>query len=175
MGLATVHNFLFLYLSDLGAGPMLMGLSLSVATLSELAVFVLGERLLGRLGPRGLLLLGTAATLLRLAAYSAIRAPGLVLLVQLLHGLSFSATWVAAVSFAHRMAPPGLGATAQALVGGVTFGVSAAAGSSLGGLLYQAGGPHAMYRWAALALLAALALYVPLSRRTPASDAPAPR
>ncbi len=167
-GLATVHSYLFLYLSDLGAGSALMGISLTVATVSELAVFVLSERMLARLGPRGLLLLATAATVLRLAAYSVVRTPALVLVVQLLHGLSFSATWVAAVSFAHRMAPAGLGATAQALVGGVIFGVAAAAGAGLGGLLYQAGGPFAMYRWAALGLLAALAAYLPFSRRAAA-------
>jgi len=165
MGLATVHSYLFLYMSDLGARSALMGAALSVATVSELAVFMFSERMLARLGPRGLLALGSAATVLRLAAYSFVRTPWLVLVVQLLHGLSFSATWVAAVSFAHRMAPPGLGATAQAVVGGVTFGVAAAAGAGLGGLLYESGGPFHMYRWAALGLLAALAVYLPFSRR----------
>lgn len=171
-GLATVHSYLFLYMSDLGARGTLMGAALSAATVSELVAFVLAARMLARLGPRGVLLLGTAATIVRLAAYSVIRAPGLVLAVQLLHGLSFSATWVAAVSFAHRMAPPGLGATAQALVGSVVFGVAAAAGAGLGGLLYQAGGPFAMYRWAAVALIVAVAVYVPWSRRPPSARTP---
>jgi MFS transporter, PPP family, 3-phenylpropionic acid transporter len=172
IGLATVNSYLFLYLSDMGASATVMGLSLTIATVSELVVFVLSGRIIDRIGPRALLLLGTAATAARLAAYALVRTPTPVLAIQLVHGLSFSATWVAAVTFAHRMAPPGLGATAQALVGGVTFGVAAAAGAAIGGLLYQAGGPFAMYGWVAVGLFAALLAYLPFGargERTPAA------
>lgn len=158
MGSATVHNFLFLYLEDLNASRLTMGLSLSVATVSEVAVFFFAERLLARWGTVRVLAFSLAALALRLLAYSFITTPGWVLVVQLTHGLTFSAMWVAGVAQAKRLAPPGLGATAQGLLNGVYFGVGAAAGAAAGGFLYQSAGPFVMYRWAGVWVLVGVAI-----------------
>lgn len=153
MGSATVHNFLFLYLEDLNASRWTMGLSLSAATVSEVAVFFFAEKLLARWGTVRVLAFSLAALALRLLAYSFIDSPGWVLAVQLSHGLTFSAMWVAGVAHAKKLAPPGLGATAQGLLTGVYFGVGAAAGAAAGGFLYQSVGPFVMYRWAGVWVL----------------------
>jgi PPP family 3-phenylpropionic acid transporter len=145
VAMSTVHNFLFLYLLDLGAGESLMGLSLAVATLSELPVFFFSDRLMRGLGARGVLLLSLGANVVRLLAYAAMPAAWLVLPINLLHGLAFSAMWVAGVSYANQIAPPGMGATAQGLFAGVAMGLGAAAGALLGGALYDRIGPAAMY------------------------------
>jgi PPP family 3-phenylpropionic acid transporter len=165
MGSATVHNFLFLYLADLNASGWTMGLSLSVATVSEVAVFFYAERLLARWGTVRVMAFSLAVLALRLLAYSVIDSAGWVLVVQLTHGLTFSAMWVAAVAHAKKLAPPGLGATAQGLLNGVYFGVSGAAGAAAGGYLYQTVGPFAMYRWAGVWVVVGLGLLV-LSRLT---------
>lgn len=158
MGSATVHNFLFLYLEDLNASRWTMGLSLSVATVSEVAVFFFAERLLARWGTVRVLAFSLAALALRLLAYSFITTPGWMLVVQLTHGLTFSAMWVAGVAQAKRLAPPGLGATAQGLLTGVYFGVGAAAGATAGGFLYESAGPFVMYRWAGVWVLVGVAI-----------------
>lgn len=158
MGAATVHNFLFLYLEDLEASRWTMGLSLSVATVSEVAVFFFAEKLLARWGTVRVLAFSLAALALRLLAYSVITTPGWVLVVQLSHGLTFSAMWVAGVAQAKRLAPPGLGATAQGLLTGVYFGVGAAAGATAGGFLYESAGPFVMYRWAGVWVLIGVAI-----------------
>jgi PPP family 3-phenylpropionic acid transporter len=145
LGMSTVHSFLFLYMKDLGASAGLMGLSLTVATVSELPVFFFSDRLLRRLGPRGVLLISLAAYVVRLLAYAAMPAPAWVLAINLLHGLTFSAMWVAGVSYANQIAPPGMGATVQGLFGGVSMGLGAAMGAFSGGALYDAIGPAAMY------------------------------
>ncbi len=153
MGSATVHNFLFLYLEDLSASRWIMGLSLSVATLSEVAVFFFAEKLLTRWGTVRVLAVSLVALALRLLAYSVIQSVGWVLVVQLTHGLTFSAMWVASVAHAKKLAPAGMGATAQGLLTGVYFGVGGAAGASIGGYLYQTVGPFMMYRWAGVWVL----------------------
>jgi MFS family permease len=82
-----------------------------------------------------------------------------VLLIQLLHGFTFAALWTAGVAYAHRAAPPGMGATAQGVFSGVTMGLATATGALIGGWLYQSAGAALMFRWVgigiALALLAA--------------------
>jgi PPP family 3-phenylpropionic acid transporter len=149
MGSGIVNNYLFLYLADLGASETLMGLSLAVATLSEMPVFFFSAGLLRKLGARGLLFLSLLAYVVRLLAYTLMPAVWLALPINLLHGLTFSALWVAGVSYANEVAPKGLGATAQGLFTGVTMGLGAAVGVLLGGTLYDSLGPAVMFRAAA--------------------------
>ena len=164
MALSVVHNFLFLYLSDLGASNSLMGLSLSVATLGELSVFFFSDRLLLRLGTRRLLVVALLAHVARVSLYSVLREPWLVLPVHLLHGLAFSALWVACVSLANEMAPEGMGATAQGLLNSVFFGLGGSLGGLSGGFVYERFGFAVLFRLAAILGLVGVSLFVLTSR-----------
>jgi PPP family 3-phenylpropionic acid transporter len=93
-------------------------------------------------------------------AYSLIRAPWLVLPIQLLHGPAFSAMWAAGVSYASEMAPEGMGATAQGLFQGVAMGLRSALGAFLGGILYDSVGPVMMFRWGGVSALIGLVFFV---------------
>lgn len=167
IGMSTVNSFLFLYLEDLGAGASLMGLSLTIATLSELPVFFFSGLLLQRWGARGMLLLSLTVFVLRLAIYAAFPLAEIVLAANLLHGLTFSASWVAGVTYANQIAPPGLGATTQGLFSGVMMGLGAALGALAGGLLYETAGPSAMYGVVAVCVAAGV-LFFALAERRPA-------
>jgi PPP family 3-phenylpropionic acid transporter len=147
--LAVVQNYLFLYMDRLGARSSVMGLALSVATLGEVVVFWLSERMVRGLGRRGLLMLALGALAVRVMAYSLIRVPWLVLPVQLLHGLCFSAMWVASVGLASEIAPEGMGATAQGLLTSVFFGLGGAIGGLGGGMIYGRLGFAVVFRLAA--------------------------
>ena len=163
-GLGFVHHFLFLYMGDIGASQSTMGWALTTATLSELIFFFYTDRWLRRWGVRPLLIVAMLATAFRLLAYSATDAPYLVLVIQFLHGPSFAMMWTAGVSYAGRLAPPGLGATAQGLFTGVNFGLAGGTGALVGGYLYEHWGSAAMYRWAGIAVLAGLLLFIVASR-----------
>lgn len=152
LGMGVVNNYLFLFMNQLGASASVMGLALTVATISELTVFVFSERMLNRWGTGRMLALSIVAMVLRLLAYSVITAPGAVLAVQLLHGFTFAALWTAGVAYANRVAPPGLGATAQGVFTGVSMGLATAAGALIGGVLYQDLGAAAMFRWTAIGI-----------------------
>lgn len=171
MCLAIVSNFLFLYMNGLGASKTLMGLALTFATLSELPILFYSNRLLNRWGARGLLMVALAAYVVRALAYTFISEPWMFLVVQLLHGLSFSAMWVAGVSYADSMAPEGLSATAQGLFSGVQLGLGGIAGGLIGGILYDELGATAMFRWAALAALVGLMVFALVSRSAPKKEA----
>jgi PPP family 3-phenylpropionic acid transporter len=164
-GLSVVHHYLFLYLEGIGTSRSLMGYALTIGTVSEMLVFFYSDRLLERWGRRRLLVVSVLAGALRVLAYSWIDTPGPALAVQLLHGPSFAMLWVAGVSYAHVLAPPGLGATAQGQFLGVNFGLGGATGALAGGFVYDSLGLALMYRWAAVWLLAGLAVYIVASRR----------
>ena len=152
--LSALSNFLFLYMETLGASKTLMGLVLTAATLSEIPMFFYSDRLLRRWGARGLFLFSLGAYAVRSLLYSIVTVAWPILIIQLLHGATFSTMWVAAVSYASEIAPPGLGATAQGLVSTVMFGIGSAAGALAGGVLYQDFGGAWMFRiMAAIAFL----------------------
>ena len=102
-------------------------------------------------------MIALGANVVRLVAYAVMPDAWMVLPIHLLHGLAFSAMWVAGVTYAGELAPPGMGATAQGLFGGVNMGLGAAAGAMMGGLLYDSTGPRAMYGWVAVTVAVGMA------------------
>ena len=168
MCMSIISNFLFLYMNDLEISKTLMGLSLTFATLSELPILFYSDRLLGRWGARGLIIIALSAYAVRALAYTVISEPWLFLVVQLLHGLTFSAMWVAGVSYADSMAPEGLKATAQGLFSGVLLGLGGIAGGLIGGILFDAFGAVTMFRSAAAVALVGMVLFALASRKATA-------
>jgi PPP family 3-phenylpropionic acid transporter len=164
IGLAQITNYLFLYLGDLGASKSLMGVFLTIATLSELPVFFYSDRLLLRWGGPGLLALALLACGVRLLAYSFIQSAWLALPLQLLHGLTFAALWIAGVAYVGQVAPPGLATTAQGIFSGLYFGLGGVLGAVAGGWLYEASGAAGLFRWAGIAVLCGLILFSVMGR-----------
>ena len=166
VGLSTAHSFLFLYMEDLGASQSLMGWALAVATISELFIFFYSGRLLDRWGTRKILIATLIFHIVRLVGYSLTRTPEIVLLIQLLHGPTFSLIWVAGVSYANQIAPKGMGATAQGLLSATYFGLGATGGGLIGGYLYEHIGPFQMYFWAGTWVLGGLILFTLFGKKT---------
>lgn len=172
IGMSFTNNFLFLYLKRLGAGQALMGYALGVASLSELPAFFFADQLLRRWGARGLLIAALVAQVVRMFGYAFMPTPEFALLIALLHGLTFSAMWVAAISYANQHAPPGLGATVQGLLAAVSMSLAGIVGALIGGLLFDGIGPAAMFGWAAVAVLLGLLFFVFANRTTSTGELP---
>ncbi len=169
---AGASTYLFLYLKRLGASN-LIGPALTLSTVSEVPMLFFADRLLRRFKARGLILIALAIYIGRLLLYSLVGFPPIMLAIQLLHGFTSPTIWVAGVSYVAEIAPPGLGATAQALFAGALNGLGAATGAVLGGILFQNFGPVVMYRVFALILFAALLLFGVLEKHIPVvSDKP---
>jgi MFS transporter, PPP family, 3-phenylpropionic acid transporter len=151
----AVNSFYPLFLQSLGGGAGLFGFSIAISSLSELPIFFFSGRLLRRLGAGGMLAMALAIYVLRWLFFSVAQSPEMAVAGQALHGLTFSALWAASVSYAEQQAPPRLGATAQGLLSGTVYGISAA-GSFGGGLIYAAAGPVALFRASALVVVLAL-------------------
>ncbi|GAB4572910.1 MAG: MFS transporter [Anaerolineae bacterium] len=151
-GYAMYDNFYAIHLQGLGAPTTLLGLIFMVSTLSELPVFFFASRLIRRIGLQGVIVMAFSAFVLRGLAWGLVTDPTWGLAVQLLHGLSFSALWTAGVLYVNAIAPEGLGASAQALFSTVFWGLSRAAGSLLGGQLYETLGSGMFFIAAGVAL-----------------------
>jgi predicted MFS family arabinose efflux permease len=116
------------------------------------------EFILQKVGRRRALTLAIIALIAQLLTYSFLKTPWPALAVQALHGPSFGGLWLSSVSFANRMAPEGMGATAQGLISTVLLGLGASAGSLLGGQLLDMGGTSLAFFWSGVLTVLSLAI-----------------
>ena len=96
MATAVIASFLFVYLQQLGGSDLLLGVCMIFTVLFELPFFFFGQQLIASVGMRGLLLSGMLSYIVRVSVYSFLRRGSfvwLVLLVEPLHGITFSCFW----------------------------------------------------------------------------------
>eukprot|EP00743_Colponemidia_sp_Colp-15_P006140 GILK01006599.1.p1 GENE.GILK01006599.1~~GILK01006599.1.p1 ORF type:complete len:437 (+),score=53.83 GILK01006599.1:54-1313(+) len=150
IGWAIIGSFLFLFLlDDLGASNTLLGLSIAFSITTEIPSFFFSKQLLTRVGVRGMILLAHAIFTVRLIGYSVMKSAWMVLPIQMLHGVSFSLFWTAAVTHTNALSPPGMESTSLGLLNGVFGGVAPTIGAILGGYLYTFYGARIMFACAA--------------------------
>jgi PPP family 3-phenylpropionic acid transporter len=172
LSLAASNTYFFPYLRELGMKESLMGIALTLGTLSEIPVLFFGNRLVERLKPYGLLMLTVVVTIVRFFLYTVTRTPSAVLFIQLLNGLTFPAMAVAGVSYAYENAPPGMGTTAQGIFGAAVFGLGTSLGGFTGGLLLESVGGRGLFLVFGLVLLAVAVIVTLIERRLPGDFTP---
>ncbi|MDQ1080012.1 MFS transporter [Pseudoroseomonas cervicalis] len=162
---AAYYGFAAIHWGAAGHSAMTIGLLWAEGVVGEIALFLLGRRLLGRLGPGGLALLAAGAGLLRWLVLAATSWLPALVATQWLHAFSFGAQHLAAMHLLLALVPAAQAGTAQTLHAALGVGL-------LTGVMTLASGP--LYAWfgggvfLAMALLCALALPLALSfRRQP--------
>lgn len=165
MSLSMILSYLFLHMRDMGAGESLMGLSLTVAIITEAPFLFLSGRLLGRFGPSHLIAVALALMALRAFGYAWMPAPWWVLVFHLLNGPTYALFLAAGVAEAANVAPPGLGATAQGAFSSALMGLGMALGNLGGGIMYDRFGAPAQYRAVGWLLLGTLCVHLVLHYR----------
>jgi PPP family 3-phenylpropionic acid transporter len=131
---------------------------------AEIAIFFLGSAVLRRTGAANLLLLAGAAAAVRWSATAVAETLPALLLLQLLHGLTFGGAHLAAMHFIGRAIPSDLSATAQAMYSAVVQGLGFGAAMLLAGALYARFGAAAYFAMALLGAVGAGAAFM-LGRR----------
>jgi PPP family 3-phenylpropionic acid transporter len=158
-GFGGYYSFYTLYLQSHGYDATTIGFYWAWGVVAEIAVFLVGPRLVRRFPLLTLLyaaLLGTALRWALVAAFP--ERPGVMLFAQTLHLFGFGLFHAVTVLLAPRLLPPGSEARAQALVSSFGWGAGGIAGSLLAGWLWDASGPRSVY--AAGLIIVTLALLV---------------
>lgn len=174
LGSMSAAAYLFPYMAELGATETMMGIAITISTLTELPIFFYGHHLVKRFTSRGLLLIALLMLGIRSLLYALVNTPALVLLVQAVGGTIFPAMWLAGVSYADENAPPGLKSTAQGLFGAMTFGFGSAIGGILGGPMLESLGGRGMFLVFGIIILVGLVLIEGIKRIFPKEKIPQP-
>jgi PPP family 3-phenylpropionic acid transporter len=167
LAMASTNSYFFPFMKELGAPTSLMGIALSIGTITEIPVLFFGHRLLRRLQPHGLFMLSMGVTSLRLLLFAASSTPGMAVAVQLLNGFTFPMMWLAGVAYANRNAPFGMTTTAQGLFSAMVFGVGSAVGGFLGGPLLESLGGRGLFLVFGLIVLAITTIVALIETRLP--------
>jgi PPP family 3-phenylpropionic acid transporter len=150
-----LYAFGSLHWQSAGYGEITIGALWGGAVLIEVVLFAIGGRLLRRYGAVAFLVLAGLSGVLRWSLAAASTELWALVIVQVLHAVTFGATHLAIVDVIAREAPPRLANTAQSLYSaavGVTMGTA-----MLGaGPLYQRFGGTAFLAMAALTAVAAV-------------------
>jgi len=143
------HGFFAIHAGELGLSPSVVGMGAGLGVVAEVVVLLVYPETLGRMQPRHVLSLSFAASALRWLLMSFVSGPVAMVLVQVLHGMTFGAFYTASVSALSRRVPPHLRASGQALFAAVTFGVGGMIGYPAAGAGYGALGGHWLFAVAA--------------------------
>lgn len=105
-----------------------------------------------RFGVLGVLAMAQVAYVCRMLWYASLTPSTVnwVLPCEILHGLTFAALWSACCYNAAALAPEGLKASMQGVVGGVHWGLGVGTGATVGGLLFASYGGTRMFTAGAL-------------------------
>ncbi|MFV8343673.1 MFS transporter [Flavobacterium sp. XS2P39] len=133
MSATPIWYYYSLYMKEMGASSVTVGVGLSFQGLCELPFFYFSAKIIQRLGFKGTLLLTIGATIIRLFLYSFIKNPYLAIPIELLHGLSWSLFWVVCVEYTNALVPENWRATGQSLLYAAYFGVGTIMGNFLVG------------------------------------------
>lgn len=155
------YTFGTLHWAGQGLSAEWSGVLWAIAVIAEIMVFTFSATLMRRFGAAQLIVVAAAAAVVRWIAMGFDPALTWLVVLQLLHGLTFGAAHVGAIHFMGRTVPESQTGTSQALYASVTGGIAMGAAMLSAGSLYAtfAGrGYWAMAIIAAVGLAAALAL-----------------
>jgi PPP family 3-phenylpropionic acid transporter len=157
----ALYVFYSIYLADHGYSKSLVGGLWSLGVLAEIAVFFYMSRLMRHFGLRSILLASFAAAVLRFLMIGwGVESLTVIVLAQLLHGLTFGAYHAASITAVNCWFPGRSQARGQALYSSLSFGAGGLLGGLLSGWMWDGVGAALTYTLSAAFALLGLLLVV---------------
>ncbi|WP_313952640.1 MFS transporter [Accumulibacter sp.] len=142
----ALYVFYSIHLSSHQYSKFLVGCLWSLGVLAEIVIFFFMVGLLRRFGLRTILLVSFSAAIVRFLMIGwGVDWLWVIVLAQLLHGLTFGAYHAAAIAAVNRWFPGSCQARGQALYSSLSFGAGGLAGSLLSGWTWDAWGAAPTY------------------------------
>lgn len=145
-----IESFLFLYLKELGAPNYLLGITITVGTVSSIPFLYGAERITRIFGHVNLIIIAFFSHAGRLVGYSFIENAWWCFPFEAMEALSCHLMWVAAATYCSILAPKSLLATLIGVLGMAHFSLGRGSGSFTGGLLIGQFGTRDAFRYMGL-------------------------
>lgn len=160
------YTFFSIYLVEHGYAKSTVGLLWALGVVCEIGIFFLMPWLMRRYTLPQILMVSLACAMLRFMLIGwGVDEPGLILLAQALHAITFGAFHAGAVALVHHFFQGRHQSRGQALYGSFTYGAGGMLGGFASGPLWQHWGASVMYSMSALAALMGLCIMLWKLRR----------
>ncbi|GFO39024.1 major facilitator superfamily domain-containing protein 6-like [Plakobranchus ocellatus] len=133
----TAENFFPWFLVDLGAKQTTLGLCIAAHSISSVSVLRYSSRIFRLVSHANILYLVMAVYAIRFLAFSVLGNAWLAVPLELLKGVTYSLTYMAASYTASQMAPAGTEASCQAIAGALYWDLGRGLGILLAGHMIQ--------------------------------------
>ena len=145
--MSLVESLLFVAMERTmdGSSPVIAGASVLISVLFEIPIFQIAPNLIKSLGTKKMLIIANIAWIVRALGYALFDKAWIVLLLELLHGITFGLFYSAAVHICVQQSPPGMESTMQSLLDMTFAGFGVALGDMLGGVLFDLIGSSATF------------------------------
>jgi MFS transporter, PPP family, 3-phenylpropionic acid transporter len=154
IAIAPLMQFINLYYSDIGASSSFIGWVFFLQAIFEIPAYLLGTRIVKRIGAEKMILLSMAVSLFRLVLYGLIAIPEIAIFFSIFHCITIAFFLLGVVEYVDVRTPDHLQITGQALIWAFHYGAGVSVGNVILGYLRDATGMlKAMHIHAMLALL----------------------
>ena len=161
VAVAPLMQFINLYYYDIGAEAPFIGWVFFLQAIPEIPAYIIGTRLVKKIGARRMILLSMVVSMLRLLFYGLISVPEVAIGFSFLHCITVAFFLIGVVEYVQERTPDHLQSTGQALIWAFHYGAGLGVGYILMGFLRDAVGMlRSMHVHALLALLAVILMAV---------------
>ena len=140
-------SFIGLYIAQLGGTEGLVGVGWFVGVMTEAVIFATAGFWFKKFRPLVFIIIAGALYTIRWFLFAAVDHPYQIIILQVLHGLTFGVFYTAAFEYVSRIIPKILQSTGHLVFFATFFGVSGIIGSLAGGALIDSYGGGTLYFW----------------------------
>ena len=150
----TYYGFYSIHLENLGYGSTFIGIAWALASISEIVIMINSNRIFRRFSIENVLVFSFMMAALRWFALFFTRSPAAILLLQMLHALTYGTFHIASILYIDSLTPDETKTLGQAVNNAVTYGLGLMVGFFLSGYLFESIGSFALFMISAFIALA---------------------
>jgi PPP family 3-phenylpropionic acid transporter len=153
------YGFFSIHLENLGYSSIFIGASWALASTAEILTMIYSEAIFSRFLLERVLLASFAAAVLRWALLGVATSPGLIMLTQILHAMTYGTFHMASILYIDRLSPGDAKNLGQAVNNSLTYGLGLMVGFVINGYLYGIMGSFGLFHMSSLIAAAAGGLF----------------
>ena len=142
---ATYYGFFSIHLENMGYGNTFIGIAWALATISEIMVMIKSDWIFKRFSMENVLVFSFMVAALRWFAFFWAKSPPAILLLQMLHALTYGTFHVASILYIDALTPAEAKTLGQAANNAVTYGLGLMVGFFVSGYFFESLGSFGLF------------------------------
>jgi PPP family 3-phenylpropionic acid transporter len=149
----TYYGFYSIHLENMGYGKTFIGISWALASIAEIIVMIKSDVIFKRFSTDNVLVFSFMVAALRWFALFFATSPTLILLLQILHAVTYGTFHVSSILYIDSLTPDEAKTLGQAVNNAITYGLGLMVGFFINGYLFETIGTFSLFMISSLIAL----------------------